>query len=166
MTLLMYLLSYTISNVCLGNHSECARRLGMSYPDLRKIIKRINAGGTSGVLMEALLEMYWRENLSLDTVLAQYSQSQMGSDIESANMTCVHIMETVRSTVTDLPKDSQDLKRVLRLADDLGKLIRQNFCEKYCDRQKFADADCPLQEYGAFVLSLKKEMELALKEEP
>lgn len=109
--------------------------------------------------------MYWRENLSLGIVLAQYSQSQMGSDIESTNMTCVRIMESVRSTVTDLPKDPQDLKWVLRLADDPGKLIRQSFCEKYCACQKFADADCPLQEYGAFVRSLKKEMESALREE-
>lgn len=67
MTLIMYLVNYTISDICHGNHSECARRLCMNYPDLNKHINRIKAGETSGRLMEALLKMYWREELSLDT---------------------------------------------------------------------------------------------------
>ena len=70
MTLMRYLLEYTLETVCHGNRSECARRMGMEYTELRKIRKRMSEGSVSNRATEALLEMYWREGLSLDEGIA------------------------------------------------------------------------------------------------
>ena len=57
MTLMRYLLEYTLETVCHGNRSECARRMGMEYTELRKIRKRMSEGSVSNRATEALLEM-------------------------------------------------------------------------------------------------------------
>lgn len=113
MTLLMYLVNYTISDICHGNHSECARRLCMNYPDLNKHINRIKAGGTSGRLMEALLEMYWREELSLDAPLKKYTETRFGSDMEVAQNICFDIFSDIQGKLQATPRNTQDLTHIL-----------------------------------------------------
>ena len=99
MTLLRYLLEYTIEVVCDGNRSACARRMGMEYSELRKIRKRMSEGSGSNRAMEALLEMYWREGLSLDEALRQYSMTELGSDIEARERACNELIRTMRETL-------------------------------------------------------------------
>ena len=159
MTLLLYLLDYTTYEVCHGNHSECARLLGLQYNELRKMRKRIEAGGTSGTLMKNLLEMYWRENLSLDKVLRKYTDSRLGQDYELSENACAEIFMAIRETINERPNDKQSFLRILTNADALGKSIRSNFCEKYCNRSDYEDHDCPLRQYSLFVVFLKQEID-------
>ena len=158
MTLIMYLVNYTISDICHGNHSECARRLCMNYPDLNKHINRIKAGGTSGRLMEALLEMYWREELSLDTPLKQYSETRFGSDMEAAQDVCSELFSDIHDRALILPQNTQDTSHILKTAKSLNELIHRDFCSKYCDKKKFTNEECPLRKYREFILSLEQEM--------
>ena len=162
MTLLMYLVNYTISDICHGNHSECARRLCMNYPDLNKHINRIKAGGTSGRLMEALLEMYWREELSLDTPLKKYTETRFGSDMEDAQDICTDIFSDIQGKLQATPRNTQDLTHSLKMAKGLNELIHRDFCAKYCDKKKFENAECPLRKYREFILSLERELALCM----
>lgn len=162
MTLLMYLVNYTITEICHGNHSECARRLGMDYTGLHKHINRLKAGGTSGRLMEALLEMYWRDKLSLDAVLKAYSETRFGSDMEAADEMCSELFTNIQDVVRTQPRNTQDVTHILKMADNLGVLIHRDFCEKHCDRRKFENAECPLKKYSEFIAFLKREMELSM----
>lgn len=38
MTLMRYLLEYTLETVCHGNRSECARRMGMEYTSILMLL--------------------------------------------------------------------------------------------------------------------------------
>ena len=58
------------------------------YAELRRFRKRISDGGSSNRVTEALLEMYWRENLSVDEALKAYSELRFGSDMEAAERVC------------------------------------------------------------------------------
>ena len=158
-TLLMYLSEYTTFEVCHGNHSECARRLGMKYNDLRKIWKRIESGGTSGVLMQAILEMYWREDLSLDCVLKKYTETRLGQNYELEFSACDEIFDSINEVIAERPSDKQSILIILKCVDSLGESIRQNFCEKYCNRTGFPNETCPLRQYASFVQALKREMD-------
>ena len=151
MTLLLYLLDYTTYEICDGNHSKCARLLGLEYNELRKMRKRIEGGGTSGILMKKLLDMYWRENFSLDKVLKNYTKSRLGENFGS-----------IREVIKDSPKDKQSILKILKHVDTLGESIRRNFCEKYCNRSDFENQDCPMRKYSIFVQSLKHEMNLRM----
>ncbi len=162
MTLLMYLVNYTISEICHGNHSECARRLGMDYTGLHKHINRLKACGTSGGLMEALLEMYWRDKLSLDAVLKAYSETRFGSDMEAADEMCSELFSSIQDIVRMQPRNTQDVTHILNMADNLAGLIHKDFCQKYCDQKKYDTSDCPLKKYSDFIAFLKREMELSM----
>ena len=162
MTLLLYLLDYTTFEVCNGNHSECARRLGFQYNELRKMRKRIEAGGTSGILMKGILEMYWRENLSLDRVLKKYSETRLGENYELSESVCDDLFASINEAVSESPKDNQSMLKVRKHMELLGESIRQNFCKKYCNRTDFEDHDCPLRKYSILVRSLSREMELRM----
>ena len=101
MTLMQYLLEYTLENVCRGNRSECARRMGMEYAELRRVRKRMSKGSVSSRATEALLEMYWREGLSVDEVLRQYTRSQFGADLEAVEQVCSELVKELRESLQD-----------------------------------------------------------------
>lgn len=162
MTLLLYLLDYTTYEICDGNHSKCARLLGLEYNELRKMRKRIEGGGTSGILMKKLLDMYWRENFSLDKVLKNYTKSRLGENYEQSESVCDDIFGSIREVIKDSPKDKQSILKILKHVDTLGESIRRNFCEKYCNRSDFENQDCPMRKYSIFVQSLKHEMNLRM----
>ena len=67
----------------------------MEYTELRKIRKRMSEGSVSNRATEALLEMYWREGLSLDEALRQYTHTKFGSDIETAEQICNELVTEV-----------------------------------------------------------------------
>lgn len=163
MTLVMYLLDHTINEVCHGNRSECARKLNMKYNELRKVIKRVEGGATSGMLMNALLDLYWREDISLDDVLRRYTESRLGEDYENIERGCQEAFDSVREIVSDKPQDTQGMLHILKHADVLGEAIHENFCNKLCDRQRFKNKECPMRKYAKFSYALKDELGHALK---
>ena len=102
------MLEYTLEVICHGNRSECARRMGMEYLEFKKLRNRIMAGGTSSRLPEAILEMYWRENLSLDDMLKSYTETFFGSNIEDAEGMCQELSKLGNDLLQCSRQISQD----------------------------------------------------------
>ena len=112
--------------------------------------------------MKKLLDMYWRENFSLDKVLKNYTKSRLGENYEQSESFCDGIFNSIREVIMDRPKDKQSILKILKHVDALGESIRQNFCEKYCNRSDLQNQDCPMCKYSVFVQSLKREMDLRM----
>ena len=158
MTLLRYLLEYTIEVVCDGNRSACARRMGMEYSELRKIRKRMSEGSGSNRAMEALLEMYWREGLSLDEALRQYSMTELGSDIEARERACNELIRTMRETLQAESDDTQRAAYMLRAAYEFMEKFRHGFCDDQCQRAKYTVVKCPARQLAEFLEWFHKEI--------
>jgi len=158
MTLLMFIVNYTINEICQGNHSDCARRLHIEYAVLRRQIKQINDGGTSGRLIEAILELYWRENKSLDKALKLYESSRMGADMEAAEFSCERMFSDIQRKVQTQADMNEDLSRILKAACVLGDTVRQCRCQKYCDPRNYQNEECSMRHLERFVDQIKVEM--------
>ncbi len=158
MTLIRYLLEHTIEHICHGNRSECARRLGLEYDELRRYHKRIIAGGTSTRVTEALLEMYWRENLSIDEVLRAYTDSRLGSDVEDAERVCDELTRSIREMLDTERQSTQDNAQLLRAASAFFAELEQSFCKKRCRRCDYAEIPCPAIQFSDYLQMLRSEM--------
>lgn len=158
MTIVRFIMTRTLKDVCKGNHSECARKLSMDYSTLRKLMRRIENGGSSARLVEALLEMYWREELSLDEALRDYSETRMGEDLESAEKNCEELYQDIQEKVNTGAEDTKNIAAILKVTQDLGKIIHREYCQKYCDPLRVAQEECALRRYNDFVDQLKKEL--------
>lgn len=151
MTLLRYLLEYTIEVVCDGNRSACARRLGMEYSELRKIRKRMSEGSGSNRAMEALLEMYWREGLSLDEALRQYSTTELGADLEARERACNELIGTMFETLQAEGDNTQRAAYMLKAAHEFMEKFRHGFCDDMCHRVRYTDVQCPARRLAEFL---------------
>ena len=158
MTLIRYLLEHTIEHICHGNRSECARRLGLEYDELRRYHKRIIAGGTSTRVTEALLEMYWRENLSIDEVLRDYTESRLGSDLEEAEKVCDELTRTIREMLDIERQSTQDSAQLLRAASAFFTELEQSFCKKRCRRCDYGENPCPAIQFSDYLQMLRSEL--------
>ena len=148
MTLMRYLLEYTLETVCHGNRSECARRMGMEYTELRKIRKRMSEGSVSNRAIEAL---------------RQYTHTKFGSDRETAEQICNELVTEVRESIQAESHNSQNVACLLKAAYELVEQIQHTFCEDLCQRARYQDIACPAKRLVDFVNWLRKEQE-TLKE--
>ena len=130
----------------------------MDYASLRKHLRRVESCGSSATLVEAVLEMYWREELSLDDALRRYTETRMGEDLEAARQRCEKLYNDIQGKVQDGAEGTTDLAVMLKAVQDLGKVIHKEFCVKYCNPFKPEGQDCALKRYNAFIDQLKKEM--------
>lgn len=159
MILIRYLLEYTLETVCHGNRSECARRMGMAYTEFRKIRKRLSEGGGSSRATEALLEMYWREGLSVDEVFKRYTQTNLGSDIEEAERMCGELVAAVRQTIQAKESGSRRSASLMKAAYEFVEQIQKCFCEDLCRRTRYKDDPCPAMRLVELMNWLKVEMD-------
>ncbi len=158
MTLIRYLLEYTINNICHGKRSECARRLGLEYDELRRYYNRILNGGTSNRITEALLEMYWREQLSIDEALVSYSSSEFGSELERAKRICDELTQSVRNVLDTERQEAQANSQLLRAAYSFFTELEVTFCKKRCDRGHYTGKACPLSQFSEYLQMLQNEL--------
>ena len=158
MTLMRYLLEYTIETVCHGNRSECARRMGLEYPELRKFRKRMSEGGGSPRITEALLEMYWRENLSIDEALTAYTISELGLDIEQAENACKELVASVRAAIAENRRTFQETAQLLQAAHNFLDELERTFCNSACQRGKYQGAACPAECFLRYLHWVKGEL--------
>lgn len=158
MTLVRYLLEYTIETVCHGNRSECARRMGLEYQELKKFRKRMKEGSGSIRVTEALLEMYWRESLSIDEALKEYTDSQFGSGIEAAEDACSEIVRIMRVTRTDNAQLLQDEALLMHSASNFMANIEHVFCQGNCNRTKYLEEPCPAMRFLDYLKWLREEL--------
>lgn len=154
-----YLLEYTIEHVCNGNRSDCARRMGLDYAELRRFRKRISEGGSSNRVTEALLEMYWRENLSVDDALKAYTDTRFGSDMEAAESVCDELVHSVRALIDADRQESQDVAQLLRAAAHFFDELERVFCNKKCQRCIYKDAPCPTKRFHDYLQWMRNELQ-------
>lgn len=159
MTLIRYMLEYTIEYVCNGNRSECARRLGLEYDELRRYYKRFREGGTSTRVTEALLEMYWREHLSVDEVLQAYTQSDHGADMEEAERVCIEVTRSIREILDSERQKFHDSAQLLRSASSFFAELENSFCKRRCRRCKYVKGECPASRFSDYLRMLQNEMQ-------
>lgn len=159
MTLMRYLLEYTIEHVCHGNRSECARRMGLDYAELRRFRKRISDGGSSNRVTEALLEMYWRENLSVDDALKAYTDTRFGSDMEAAESVCDALVHSVRELIEADRQESQDMAQLLRAAASFFDELERVFCNKKCQRCLYNESPCPTKRFHEYLQWMRNELQ-------
>lgn len=160
MTLMRYLLEYTLETVCHGNWSECARRMGMEYAELRKFRKRMSEGSGSSRVTEALLEMYWREGLSVDAAFAQYTKTRFGTDIENAERMCDKIVKTARENLRMEKYNAQKTADLLKAVYEFVEQTQRCFCESICQRERYQDSPCPVKQLVEFINWLEKELDV------
>lgn len=159
MMLVRYLLEYTLETVCHGNRSECARRLGMDYDQLRKIRKRLSEGCGSGRVAEALMTMYCEKGLSIDGVFRQYMQTQLGSDIEEAERFCGELVASARESISIEEHNAQRSEKLMKAVYGLLEQIQRCFCEDLCKRERYQDKACPVKRLVDFTSWLRKEID-------
>ncbi|MDO5323462.1 MAG: hypothetical protein Q4G06_05535 [Clostridia bacterium] len=153
-----YLLEYTIEIVCKGNRSECARRMGLEYPELRKFRKRMSEGGGSARITEALLEMYWRENLSVDKALAAYTNSRAGQDIEDLENECNELVLAVRTAISENQRIAHGETQLLRAAYNFLEELERSFCNSTCLKTKYQETPCPVNRFIEYLKWAKDEL--------
>lgn len=156
MNLIRYLLEYTIEEVFRGNKSECARHLDMSYDELKRIRKRISDGKNSMRLTESLLNLYWREGLSIDEALRSYTVSCCGSDFEATEKACADLAKTVRNVIESNRLTSQEEEYIFRAARNFFSEIEHYICGHVCRKGKYLDAECPVKRFQEYMQWLKK----------
>ncbi|MBE5775561.1 MAG: hypothetical protein E7337_16820 [Clostridiales bacterium] len=100
--------------------------MGLDYAELRRFRKRISDGGSSNRVTEALLEMYRRENLSVDEALKAYSESRFGSDMEAAEGVCDEIVHSVRELIKIERQELQDMAQMLYAASGFFDELKAN----------------------------------------
>lgn len=158
MTLIRYLLEYTIETICHGNRSECARRMGLEYQELKKFRKRMKEGGGSIRVTEALLEMYWREDLSIDEALKEYTDSNFGSGIEETENACDEIIRIMRVARSENAQSLKNEAQLVRSASSFMLDIELVFCQGGCNKAKYLDEPCPAQRFLDYLKWLKGEL--------
>ena len=125
--------------------------MGLDYAELRRFRKRISDGGSSNRVTEALLEMYWRENLSVDEALKAYSESRFGSDMEVAEGVC-ELIEIER-------QESQDMAQMLRAAASFFGELERVFCNKKCQRCLYNEVPCPTRRFHEYLIWVRAEFQ-------
>lgn len=164
MSVIRYLLEYTINHVFGGNKSQCARELGMSYNYFSKIYRRTSEGSYSMRLVEDLLQLFIRMDISLDDCLREYSQSQHGKYIEDMESTCVKAFERIQGSISHSQSEAQDVTDLMRAATRMSDQLRKVFCSDISECTHECSGDCPIVAFGFFIMEIKKQIGLHVNE--
>ena len=132
----------------------------MEYAELRKFRKRMSEGSGSSRVTEALLEMYWREGLSVDAVFAQYTKTRFGTDIENAERMCDKIVKTARENLRMEKYNAQKTADLLKAVYEFVEQTQRCFCESICQRERYQDSPCPVKQLVEFINWLEKELDV------
>lgn len=147
MTLAQYMIEYTLEFVFNGNRSECARRMAMSFTEFKKLRSRVLNGGTSGRLQEAVLELFWRENLSLDDMLKSYTESCLGADIEEAEAMCEELTRIGQEMIESNRSTAQYNALLLQAAKSFFGAVVNYVCNHVCQKTGYEEGECPVARY-------------------
>lgn len=159
MKLAEYLVEYTLEVIFKGHRSECARRLGMDFPVFKKLRSRLLCGAHSGLLQDAILELYWREGLSLDDMLKSYTETRMGEDIEAAESMCRDLMESGAEILESRRSEAQDDALLLKAAQSFFDAIVSYVCNHICQKTSYAENECPIAKYLDYMRWLEDELD-------
>lgn len=164
MSVIRFLLEYTVNHVFGGNKSQCARELGMTYNYFSKIYRRTSEGSYSIRLIEDLLLLFMRMGISLDDCLREYTQSQRGKRIEDMESSCVNAYERIQGSISHSQSDAQDVADLMRAATRMSEQLRKVFCSDIPECTHDCTGDCPIAEFGVYIMETKKQIGLHVNE--
>lgn len=160
MSVIRFLLEYTVNQVFGGNKSQCARELGMSYNYFSKIYRQTSEGSYSIRLVEDLLLLFMRMDISLDDCLREYTSSQRGKQIEAMEASCVKAFEQIQGNISHIQSEAQDVTDLMRAATRMSDQLRKVFCSDIPDCTHDCADDCPIVEFGLYIMEIKKQIGL------
>lgn len=164
MSVIRFLLEYTVNHVFGGNKSQCARELGMTYNYFSKIYRRTSEGSYSIRLVEDLLLLFMRMDISLDDCLREYTQSQRGKRIEDMESSCVKAYERIQGSISHMQSEAQDVTDLMRAATRMSDHLRKVFCSDIPECTHDCTGDCPIVEFGVYIMEIKKQIGLHVNE--
>lgn len=156
MTIIRYLFERTLEMVCGGNKSDYARRLGIENAELYRLLKRFKNGSSSVRATEVLLEMYLRENRSIDTMLMGYSRTHMGMTAVADHI-CDDIIRAIHTVLEQERHMTGEMLRIIDEAESFMTQLERTFCGATC-WTKHSAAQCPCLRFAEYLAWLKKEM--------
>jgi hypothetical protein len=157
MTIIRYLFEHTLEIVCGGNKSDYARRLGIENAELYRLLKRFKNGSSSVRATEVLLEMYLRENRSIDTLLLGYNQTPMGMTAV-ADHSCIEVILAIHAALEQERHETDEIQRIIREAELFMSQLERTFCNETCSEKYASAARCPCIRFAEYIAWLKTEM--------
>ena len=164
MSVIRFLLEYTVNHVFGGNKSQCARELGMTYNYFSKIYRRTSEGSYSIRLIEDLLLLFMRMGISLDDCLREYTQSQRGKRIEDMESSCVNAYERTQGSISHMQSEAQDVTDLMRAATRMSDHLRKVFCSDIPECTHDCTGDCPIVEFGMYIMEIRRQIGLHVNE--
>ncbi|MDO4549088.1 MAG: hypothetical protein Q4D04_13415 [Clostridia bacterium] len=153
-----FLFEYALEKACNGNKSEFARRLGIEYTEVQRVLRRFRDGAGSINATEAVLEMYWRDNISIDDALDIFTQTHPGLKEEATKSFCDDLIGVLRTALEHDRHSAQDTYRVFRAAEAFMRQMELIFCSANCRRKRDCETQCPCKHFAEYVKWLKREM--------
>jgi len=168
MSLIGYIMEYTLQEYFGGNKKLFSEFLGLTRPEIYRILQRLHAGGTSAKAAEQLLLAYKRENLSVDDVIASYDGGcYQEKPIVEATKWCVNDV-FVQQVFLDyqslrITKTAYDRRfRIAAHANEFMKHLELMYCKDvkkeggsclYCTKD---DLKCPCNMFAEFLRNLER----------
>jgi len=159
MTIVAYLMDYTLSVLCGGNKNALGRRLDFRRGDINRMLKRLNEGAHSIRVTEAVLKVLYREQCSLDQLLAGYSGTYSEVPGESVRLACEDMARILREQMANSRRAASQKMRVLQSAESFMEQLERAFCSDLCRMRRGCDKDCPCKRFAEFVEWIQKELE-------
>ena len=158
MTVMAYLFDYTLNVLFEGNKSECARKLGIRRTDLNRIQQRFAEGATSVRAIEAIVNLFWKENYSLDHALRGYMSDDAAS---SANGQAVpdNPLRMLREEMEREWHQAGTRMRLFKSAEAFMAQLEHSFCTEECRELRDCQTECPCKRFSELIDWLRQELE-------
>ena len=159
MTIIAYLMDYTLSVLCGGNKNELSRRLDYRRGDVNRMLQRIQAGAHSIRVTESVLKLLYREQCSLDQVLVGYPSTNSDVPGEPVRLACEDMARVLREQMAKSRRAAGQKMQVLQSAELFMEQLERAFCSDLCRMRRGCDKDCPCKRFAEFVEWIQKELE-------
>lgn len=158
MTIIAYLMDYTLNELCGGNKNELSRKLDFRRGDVNRMLQRLHNGAHSIRVTEAVLQLLHREQCSLDQVLAGYGGDNTVPG-EAVRMACEDMARILREQMANSRRAASQKMRILQSAEAFMAQLESAFCSDLCRIRRGCDKDCPCKRFAEFVDWIQKELE-------
>lgn len=176
MTITGMVLAHVLNEKYEGHKSKMARALDMDAADFRRVYRNLMDGGSGPTVLEGILELCAREELSIDYVLRMYRKNMRIHPATDQPCPYIGVMNSLDERL-DLMRDKvwrmTDLIKMLRHAEKLMKQMRVVCCGENTTSSldcgaywrwrrtgcvDYDSTDCPCKRLYEFVEWLDNEM--------
>ena len=158
MTVMAYLFEYTLTVLCDGNKSKCARKLDMRRPDFNRMEQRLKEGASSIRATEAVLYLFWKEKHSLDEAMKGYLSEHPECGDSAAEAVCDEVSRALREKLADERRASDTMSKLLKGAEAFMSVLMHVFCTDSCRERRDCSTQCPCKRFTDLVDWLREEI--------